>query len=86
MRQSDGETLKKPQWHLRAFYAGKRHRSRKRKRLVAVSRWPGLPHPYTFVSCDDADLFSTPICKPVWRCKESKNSEISKTNSLHPLT
>ena len=69
-----------------AFCAGKRHRSRQRKRLAAVIRWPGLPHPYTFVSCDDTDLFSALICKPVWRCKESKNSEISRINSLHPLT
>ena len=55
---------------LSAFCAGNGSKGRQGRLLAAVSHRSGLTDPYTFVSCDDTDLFRTLICKPVWRCKE----------------
>ena len=40
--------------------------------------------PYTFVSCDDADLCPKLICNPVWRCKESPGTQGLKDRFLTP--
>ena len=37
------------------FSAGNGSRDRQGRRLTAVSHWSGLPIPYTFVSCDEAE-------------------------------
>ena len=80
VRQSDGEPFKTRGWCLSPFWAGNDSRDRQRKCLAVVGHWSGLPIPsvpYTLISFDDTDLFSSLICKPVWTCKEFHEPRVS---------